>query len=646
MHNYRMRGVFTAMLLLLAPIMALAQPVPGFTIAPGDSTEGCSPLVVNFVNTTTGATSYVWDFGNGNTSTLVNPGATYSAPGQYTVKLVATGPGGVDSVVQTNYITVFQDPQAAFTSNITMGCAPLTVNFSDLSTPGDAPISAWLWDFGDGNISMSQNPTHTFASVGSFNVSLVVVDTNGCSTTLLLNNYIQTSDGPNISFTANPTNACVPPLMVNFTNTTTGIAPLTYQWDFGDGSPTSNAQNPSHTYTTAGSYTVTLIVTDGLGCADTLVDPNLIIISDVFADFSANDTTVCTGDLVTFTDLSTGGPNSWMWNFGDGNTSTAQNPTHTYNTPGNYPVTLAVSSPAGCNDTEVKTTYITVDPSPVAQFTADTLSSCEVPFDVQFTDQSTGTPTGWMWDFGDGNTSTAQNPMHTYTAPGTYTVTLTVTNALGCSDTHTEINYIVIVPPVAAFTPNPLQGCAPQLVTFNDNSTSGSPIVMWEWDFGDGNTSNLQNPTNTYIAPGPPPYIVTLIITNAQGCTDTVTQPYQVGDNPIANFTYMPDTICYGESVQFTDMSTNATGWAWDFGDGGVSFIQNPNYTYQDTGCFNVTLTATNGLCQDVITIPNAVCVLPPIADFDLNPAVGCDTPHAVVFTDQSAAPDTWLWDF
>ena len=145
---------------------------------------------------------------------------------------------------------------------------------------------------------------------------------------------------------------------------------------------------------------------------------------------------------VYFEDLSTGEITSWSWDFGDAGTSPAQNPSHTYNTPGTYTVSLTVTGPGG-SDTEIKTDYITVTPpAPVADFSADPTSGT-APLAVNFTDLSTGSITNWSWNFGDGGTSTEQNPTHTYNTAGTYTVSLTVTGP-GGSDTETKIDYITV----------------------------------------------------------------------------------------------------------------------------------------------------------------------------------------------------------
>jgi len=242
----------------------------------------------------------------------------------------------------------------------------------------------------------------------------------------------------------------------------------------------------------------------------TLVSSNLPA-----AAFSASPTSGNAPLKVQFTDKSTGSPASWTWSFGDGTTSTTKNPTHTYSKAGKYTVSLTVKNAAGSN-TITKTNYIQVKAvrKPVAAFSG-TPTSGNVPLKVQFTDKSTGTPTKWKWSFGDGTTSTRQNPMHKYSDAGKYTVKLTATNAAG-SNTATKTNYIKVVTvttPVAVFSASPTSGKVPLTVKFTDKST-GLP-VKWKWSFGDGTTSRDKNPEHQYLQEGN--YKITLTVSNAAG---------------------------------------------------------------------------------------------------------------------------------
>ena len=299
------------------------------------------------------------------------------------------------------------------------------------------------------------------------------------------------------------------PKTVNFIDQSAGL-PTEWKWDFGDGS-TATEQNPTHTYQKEGTYTVTLTATNKFG-SDTAVKKDLITVGGGAAvDFVADKTTVGVGRIVTFTDLSTSNPTSWVWDFGDGSTGTGANPDHAYRATGIYDVTLTASNPSLTN-TRTKNQYITVMSIPKADFVADKTRGAS-PMTVTFTDKSLNAPTSWKWDFGDGSTATEQNPTHGYTSLGVYSVTLTATNKDG-SDSTTKVNYIVTtLGPIAEFKADRQVGKAPFIVEFTDLS-SNNP-TSWSWDFGDGTTSSEQNPRHIYMREGT--YDVSLTATNQYG---------------------------------------------------------------------------------------------------------------------------------
>jgi len=251
--------------------------------------------------------------------------------------------------------------------------------------------------------------------------------------------------------------------------------------------------------------------------------------------------------------------------------------------------------------------FTTIGYPPVAAFTGSPTTVAPGQ-SVQFTDQSTNNPTSWSWNFGDGNTSTTRNPSHTYVSSGSYVVSLTVTNNYG-SDTETRTGYITVGNlPVAAFTGSPTTVAPGQSVQFTDQSTNNP--TSWSWNFGDGSTANTsRNPTHTYNSPGN--YTVTLTVTNSYGSdAETKTGYIIVGNSPVAEFTGSPRTITTGQSVQFTDQSTNnPTSWSWNFGDGGTSTSHNPSHVYNSAGSYTVTLTATNSYGSDNETKSNYITV-------------------------------------
>ena len=630
--------IFILSILVFLNTVSKAQLIPQFTATP---LSGCAPLLVNFQDQTTGgAAQWRWDLGNSTISFLQNPSVTYFNPGTYTIKLVVQNASGTmkDSITKLQYVTVNALPVVNFTASQVTGCFPLPVSFTDNSTAGTGTITSRLWDFGDGNSSTQQNPTHTYTSGGSFNVSLIITNSSGCAKTLTKLNYIALITGVTAAFTNTVATGCTVPQTINFQNQSTGTGTITYSWSFGDGG-VSSLPSPSHTYLTTGNFDVRLIVVNSVGCRDTALHLNAINIGTVQANFLVPNP-VCAGTAYTFTNTSVPAPLSVAWSFGDGTISTAVSPVKTYTLPGVYSVKL-VSDFGGCRDSIVKP--VTVFSKPISAFTGSPRTSCSAPLTVNFVNSSTGS-VSYEWLFGDGGSSAAINPSYTYTSAGLYTVTLITTNTAGCTDTLRKIEYIKIIPPVVSIDSLPKQGCAPYSWSFGSSVTGADPVTTYLWDFGDGTTSTLANPTHVFAAGI---YDIQLIIITAGGCTDTVTVLQGISSTikPTANFIATPRNVCAFIPIQFQDLSTGTvTTWAWDFGDGSESFVQNPIHSYSDTGFFTVTLIAFNMGCTDTIVFPNYIYIKPPIAGFSV--PFNCNNQFTKTFIDQSIGADQWLWNF
>ncbi len=628
-------GLLTCFVLMT--FLSKAQLTTKFSATP---LAGCAPFSVNFTDQSTGNPNYwQWDLGNSTVSFLRNPSTIYLNPGIYSIKLVIkNAAGSVDSLTKTQYIIVYAKPSTNFSASPLTGCFPLPVNFTDMSTPGSGIITSWLWDFGDGNTSTQKNPSHTYSASGNYTVLLVVTNSNGCSKSFTRSNYIVINNGVQAMFTNTTPSSCSAPQTINFQNQSTGTGSSSYKWLFGDGG-TSNIKDPQHTYTTAGIYTVTLIATNSSGCTDTSIHINSIIIGTANADFTF-PLIICAGNSFSFTNASTPAALSASWSFGDATTSNVISPLKTYVLPGSYNVTL-VNNFGGCQVSQTKLILVLAKPS--AGFTASPLASCSAPLNVNFSNTSSGS-VSTEWLFGDGTTSTLKNPNHTYTNTGNYTVTLISTNSNGCSDTLVKTEIIKIQPPVVVINNLPQQGCAPLAVTFSSTVTSPDPVSSYLWNFGNGVTSALPNPTYTFTEGN---YDIQLIITTSNGCKDTVFVPQGVkaGVKPITNFSATPRDVCAKMPVKFSDLSTGIiTKWDWNFGDGSHSNLQNPTYGYQDTGLFTITLIIGNNSCFDTLTIPKYIHVKPPIAIFS---SIGvCANKYLRVFTDQSIGADSWKWDF
>ncbi|KKG23085.1 cell surface protein [Methanosarcina sp. 2.H.T.1A.6] len=328
------------------------------------------------------------------------------------------------------------------------------------------------------------------------------------------------------------------------------------------------------------------------------------------ADFSSN---VNSGNApldVIFTDKSTGTPTKWDWNFGDGTNSADQNPAHTYSSAGTYTVTLTVSNSNGqTSKTGAITVLQTSEPVPeplipIADFSSD-VTSGNAPLNVLFTDKSTGTPTAWNWDFGDGTNSADQNPAHTYSSAGTYTVTLTVSNSNGQTSKIGAITVLQTsepvpepVIPVADFGTNAIQGPAPLTVQFTDRSQN---TVYWSWDFDNNGQPDSTDQSPVYVYEVPGDYTVNLTVRNENGSASKtleikVLEAEEDKGLPVADFSANVTSGYAPLEVLFKDRSQKATEIGWDFNNDGVADVSSSTvvYVYTAPGTYTVNLLATN----------------------------------------------------
>lgn len=610
-----------------------------------DTTQGCAPFVVNFQALAPNAVSWQWDLGGGTNSSLANPSKLFNNPGMYTISLTVTDASGqTSSVSKINYITAFAPPQAVLTSNLQNTCASDPVNFTDQSIAGNGMINRWLWDFGDGNISNQNTPTHIYANAGTFNVSLTVIDANNCQDIVLLSQYI-TVRKPDASFTVNPSFGCTPPFITQFfPQTSTG----THQWFFGD-SNTSTAASPQHTYTSVGSFDVTHIITDAQGCKDTVVILNAVDVGQSAGNIQVNKNPVCPLDTVIFSIVGAS-IQQISWDFRDNTTGIGNTISHLFATSGSYWVKATIDLTNGCSLAD--SVLVIVRQLPTVAFSSLDTISCDNPHTATFTSQTPGA-VSWQWFFGNGLGSNLPTPTTTYQWTDSFDVRLTVTDSIGCKNTVVYKDYIKAGNIQADFTGSPSLGCAPLDVYFRFLEPSPRkiplqnnvpPVTTYDWIFGDGFSSSQPNPSHTYQNPGL--YTVTLIITNG-GCADTLTQAYyiRVGEKPTPDFMVFPDTACASSYFVFTNQSVgNATNFNWLFGDGKFQSSLDATHQYRDTGTFVVTLMADDRGCKD--TISKSVYVNGPVAWLGLTPSSACDTPVLVSFMDISIDADSWNWNF
>lgn len=614
-HTYAKAGTYTVILVAHAngcsstaskTVTVNGQPDALFTTG-----DVCLGEPSQFANISNGATSYSWDFGDGNSSSVYAPSHTYSSSGTYTVELTASSASGC-SGTWSQKVSVSALPKADFSASDE--CEGETVSFTNNSSSGD-----YHWAFGDGAVSEATNPSHGYKNSGNYSVSLEVEDGNGCanSTTQTVTIF----DAPNASFTA--LSGCEGSGL-QFTNTTSPATGNTYSWTFGDASSSSSVANPSHTYASDGSYTVTLSVVNADNCSDDYTQV-VEVAPRPAVSFTAAD--ACERSATVFKNNSDQGAN--VWAFGNGTTSRLTNPSHIYGSAGTYNVQLTVTNPQGC--TNSATNNVTVNPNPVAQFTATPL--CTGP-NVSLTNNSTvssGSIASSQWMYGDGSTGTTNG--HNYAQGGAYYIRLAVTSDKGCVSSRVS-NVKVYDAPVAAFSTKDV--CLGEKSIFVNQSSFATSS---SWTFGDGATSTLTSPTHTYGSANT--YAVTLTASNPIGCTDMSTINVVVSANPVASFT-APDG-CANAAMMFTNTSTGSNGSVWTFGDGGTSTVNNASHTYTSAGSKTVTLTAVSAAgCVNKVT--NTVTVnASPVAGFR---AIGNCEGAETRFLNASSDATVYAWSF
>jgi PKD repeat protein len=733
-------------------------PISGFTM---DTSDGCHPVLIDFTNTSDpnglGSLSdmkYAWDFGNGNTDTLLHPSGVSFTDSKtqdttYVITLSATSANGCPADFLDS-VRVYPKPTIDFTSSKDSGCGPLDVVFTNRSIPNNAGsinIMSFVWDYGNGQSSAQLNGSATFQSSlvrdSFYRVKLIGFSEHNCADSF--EQVIQVYPKPLAGFDMD-TNAGCSPLQIKFTNTslpydTTLIGAMTFNWDF-DNSIGSTSQDDSTVFIESAfqdkSYYISLIASSEHGCLDTIHDsitvhptPNAVftqsdsigcgplvvqftnqsqlndtnywdlgngfsispidtqftfpfvplsdttytiklstkstngcesdtaikkvtVWSQPVADFTVSSDSLCEYDSFQFTNTSFGA-SMYDWNFGDGSSSKNSNPTYRYTkganpaNEANYVVTLVSTTNNGCSDTV--SDNVLVFPYTVARIGNMIDSFCS-PTTVNFTNTSSNY-TNAIWNFGGGNYSNQSQPSFFYQNISNVTrnlrVILHTENAFGCVDDDT-LRFRIMPEPIADFSPFRLNVCDSGYHTLVNRSINNSAN---DWDFGDGNRSTEIEPYHLFERNNSASanYTITLIVKNFSGCPDTATENINLNPIHTVNFdTSLIRSVCVGDPIDFINRSTFATYHKWLFGDGGESRDSLPNYFYGTSGLFDVKYIGydLNG-CPDSITKEDMIQVFDrPIANFDFSPTTPKMPRPKVVFTDQSTPANglTYDWDF
>ncbi|HCY89939.1 MAG TPA: hypothetical protein DHV17_06745 [Chitinophagaceae bacterium] len=588
-----------------------------FNITPALSYPALAAVCESLTGTVSVATATVT---NGATGTGVYSGPGVDAAGNFspsaagagthTITYTFTGSGNCVSTI-TQTILVYAKPNASF-SFPAVACLPTNGQVQFTYNGSLSAGQTYAWNFGDpasgaNNTSTLQNPTHNYTNTGNYNVTVTVTNSNGCVDDSTINATFSVT--PALSFPA-LTAVCesvagtVSVATATVTNNVTGTGVYS-------GPGVDAAGNFSPSTAGAGLHTITYTFTSTGNCVASITQ-TIRVYPKPLAVFSITPD-LCLGQsaqIVNSSSIPSGSITSWQWIYGDGNNNTLNNGntyTYTYSNFGTYQVSLVTVSNQGCvSDTARQSS--TVHAVPVAGFDMPA-SVCMPNGMVNFSNTSTvadGSALSYQWNFGDGNSSSAVSPGHVYASINTYTVTLTASNAAGCTDDSVRVFDAFFDKPIALFDASPDKVCFGNAHSFTDRSTApNSSISTRQWTFGDGTTSTDINPTKTYAQPGT--YVVELVVTNPETCIsdpfrDTMTVFVQPVVDAGPSF-----VVPQGTSIRFNPTVNDSTT---------VSFVWSPATGLSDPTALRptlraeqdetYTLTATgNGNCtaSDVLTV-------------------------------------------
>lgn len=544
--------------------------------------------------------SYSWNFDDTQTSLLPNPAHSYTAAGTYDPRLTVVASNGCSNTI-TKPLTIYNLPVSDFAlPALSPICTNQNYQLTNSSSFDPASNPTWEWRI-NGTLISTQQHLNTAFSAAPQELRLKAL-IPGCENETI-KNIATVLPGPAVDFTAG--DDCAESL-VSFSNTTTGTV-SGYTWNFGDGSPSSALPQPTHNYTNAGVFQVALTASNLAGCQNQVVK-SITIYSLPQPDFSvglppfscSNTPTPFQNNTPALTDSNI---IDWAWSFGDasGSTSANQSPSFTYTVGGNYSVDLTATSDFGCAKTLTK--LVAIGSSPLADFTVG--PSC-LNKPTAFTDISSGGVQSRIWQISSSSFA-VPNPTYTFTSPGNFAATLTVTGMGGCSNMVSKAITVPVAPSLAFATSNP---CADQAVGFSDvTSSPADPVIGWNWN-ADGN-SITGNPAE-HIFPNSGVFNVKMTTTHASGCTYTLSNNISIHPSPTAVFIPLPDRGAAPLTVQFENASLGATQYQWMFRDKiqSTSTDASPVYTFIDLGEYSAELTAINSFgCRDTLTVPISVLI-------------------------------------
>ncbi len=639
-------------------------PPPNISFSPPSN---CINTVFQFSNTSTipvgTINSYTWNFiGTGQTSTLTNPSFSYATAGTQSITLTALSNQGCSASL-TQTLGVFPQPTISFVPSALCDINGTSFSPSSSATISTGYLASYSWNFGDGGTSNASNPVHTYTTAGVYTVNFSATSNHNCVSTY--SNTVSILPSPNMAFSTASVNACT---ASNFSFTNNSSIALgssfTHTWSFigASGTNTTTSNNPIYSFPSTGSYTVKLIGVSNQGCPDTAVQ-YITVFPNPIVNFNPVSECEPTVFGVVTTPVS-GTVTSYIWNFGDpgsgaANTSTLQNPTHQYPAPGNYPITVTLTSNQNCVNSY--TTVATSYPNPFAAInTSPPASNCSRIFTLSSANSTVNSGIGssaitnYTWSFGSAGTSTLANPSFTFPTHGIYTVSLVTKTNHNCFDTA-AVTLTIHPLPIVSFTADAsCQNIAATYTTASSIPTIGtlpSSILSYSYSYGDGFTGVGSNITS-HIYPAGGVYTVTYTANSNMGCSASATQTVDIHPVPTLTFT-TTSNMCFGNTTQFSGTASVPTGsifaQVWDFGDTGFAGGNGTtSHTYAAAGSYQVTYSVnTEYECWSILT--KTITVYPlPVVSFTTNG--GClNTISNFSEGSTIAAPSSiagWNWNF
>ena len=622
-------------------------PSVDFTV---DRFIGCAADSFRFTSLATPSTKWLWDFGDGTTDTLEHPVHGFADTGSLSVSLTAYNNGCRVKVTKPDYIKIVP-PVSRFLDTVLDCSNKYHINFTNKSIVIAGNPVTYAWDFAGLGTSTATDPAFSFPGPGIYNVSLTVTDPNspGCTT----HKYTKAISlvYEKASFVASKNTVCKNErFKLTAGGDTTKITG--YRWRLGNGAWFTGSRILDTSFTSNGAQTVELIITNKYGgCTDTASVAGFMNVIGPIANFAPAVPGTCQSKAITFTDQTSSATNilKWTWDFGDSTIRdfTAAPFVHTYTDTGTYSVKLIVQDATGCTDTLTRDSIVTIS-KPIAFFGATDTIYCQGK-DLQFIDSSQGYNLNYIWTFGDGATSTLQNPTHAYTgADATYSVKLKITDTYGCTDSLTRTNFVDIKYPKAAFDAiDTISICPPLETKF---IFKGRDYESFSWDFGDGGGSTLEDPTHFYNSYGT--FLAKLYLIGYGGCEDSSSHTVKIyNPSSTTSLTYGPLDACNSLNVDFSIVTPPQTRFTFFYGDGLLDssqtkvfshFYSSPNFYYPSL------LLSDNLGCLASVGGPQPIKVLGAIPNFARDRREFCDS-GIVYFTNYTIANDpitSSVWNF